>query len=75
MKRIEMVEEAAVWYRLWSNQAHLLAIVTYAQMALPFWEGVIPEYWFGLSGALLNTAGVILRNIKQPGLKRGDRNV
>jgi len=71
MKRIQLTDEAPIWYKLWSNQAQMLAILAYAQMALPFWEGVIPPFWFGIAGAVINTAGIYLRGVKQPGLKRG----
>lgn len=67
---IEKTQDASLWYRLWSNQAHLLAIVTYAQMALPFWDGVIPAAWFGIAGAVLNSSGIFLRGIRQKNLRR-----
>lgn len=66
---IEKTEDAPLWYRLWSNQAHILALVSYAQMALPLWEGVISAQWFGIAGAVLNSAGILLRGIKQPKLR------
>ncbi|WP_252108977.1 MULTISPECIES: hypothetical protein [unclassified Halomonas] len=74
MKRIQLVDEAPVWYKLWSNQAALLAAVTLLQGLLPFWEGVVPSEWFQLAGAALASAAFVLRNIKQPGIKRGHGN-
>ncbi|RUR52711.1 hypothetical protein [Vreelandella populi] len=68
MSKIEFTSESSVWYRLWSNQAQFLAGVSYLQMALPFREGIIPAHYFAILGALLNTAGFFLRNVKQPGL-------
>lgn len=69
MKRIQLTEEASLWYRLWSNQAQFLAGISYLQMILPYWEGIIPAHYFAILGATLNTAGFFLRNVKQPGLR------
>ncbi|MBZ5486919.1 hypothetical protein HW452_05205 [Halomonas aquamarina] len=71
MNRIRLTEDAKVWHRLWSNQATLLAAVTLLQGLLPFWEGVVPGQWFQAAGAVLASAAFVLRNIEQPGLKRG----
>tara|TARA_R100000687_G_C6441095_1_gene160568 strand:- start:962 stop:1201 length:240 start_codon:yes stop_codon:yes gene_type:complete len=61
--------EASVWMQLWSNQAHMLSVVVFLQMVLPFWQGVIPPAIFGIAGALINTAGLYLRGIEQPKVK------
>lgn len=71
MKRIQLTDEAPIWYRLWSNQAQMLAVVTFAQSALPLWEDVIPPYWFAVLAAVIGMAGIYLRGVRQPGLKRG----
>ncbi|MGQ7286023.1 DUF7940 domain-containing protein [Vreelandella venusta] len=74
MKRIQLTEDAPIWYKLWSNQAALLSAITLLQGLLPFWKGVVPGEWFQIIGALLVSAAFILRNIKQPKLKRGAGN-
>lgn len=61
--------EASVWFELWSNQAHMLSIVVFLQMALPFWQGVIPPAIFGIAGAAINTVGLFLRGVEQPKVK------
>lgn len=66
MKRPALTEDASIWYLLWSNQAALLSVMTTLQSMLPFWEGIIPDQWFIVVGAILASAVVILRNIKQP---------
>ena len=72
MKRIELTEEAksGAWLRLWSNQAALLSAITLLQGLLPFWKGVVPGEWFQIAGAVLASAAFVLRNVKQPGIKR-----
>tara|TARA_R110000851_G_scaffold33896_4_gene90390 strand:+ start:779 stop:1024 length:246 start_codon:yes stop_codon:yes gene_type:complete len=69
MKRIQLAEDAQVWHRLWSNQASILSAVTIAQGLLPYWDGIIPDQWFMLAGAVISSAAFILRNIEQPKLK------
>lgn len=69
MKRIQLAEDAPVWHRLWSNQASILSAVTILQGLLPFWDGIIPDQWFMLAGAVISSAAFILRNIEQPKVK------
>lgn len=69
MKRIQLTEDAPVWYLLWSNQAAVLSAVTMLQGLLPFWNGIIPDRWFLIAGAVLSSAAFILRNIEQPKAK------
>ena len=69
MSRIKLTEDAPVWYLLWSNQAALLSVVTMLQGLLPFWDGVVPDRWFMLAGAVISSAAFVLRNIEQPKAK------
>lgn len=69
MKRIQLTDEAPIWWRLWSNQAALLSAVTILQGLLPFWNGIVPDRYFMVAGAALSSAAFLLRNVKQPGLR------
>lgn len=69
MKRIQLADDAPVWYALWSNQAAILSAITIAQGLLPFWNGIIPDRWFMIAGAVLSSATFILRQIDQPKAK------
>lgn len=64
--KIKLADDASVWYLLWSNQAAILSVLTMTQGALPYWEGVIPDRYFMIVGAILSTMVLILRNIEQP---------
>lgn len=74
MKRVQLTEDAKVWHRLWSNQAAILSAITTAQALLPFWQGVVPDQYFVIAGAVLSSLAFILRNIKQPGLQGKVKN-
>lgn len=69
MSRIKLSGDAPVWYLLWSNQAAALSVITMLQGLLPFWNGIIPDRWFLVAGAILSSAAFILRNIEQPKAK------
>ncbi|RUR38534.1 hypothetical protein [Vreelandella populi] len=66
---MKLSDDAPVWHRLWSNQAALLSAITILQGLLPFWNGIVPDRWFMIGGAVLSTGAFILRNIEQPKLK------
>ncbi|WP_252109066.1 MULTISPECIES: hypothetical protein [unclassified Halomonas] len=65
MKKPQLADDAHVWHRLWSNHAAILSAVTTAQALLPFWDGIIADRYFVLAGAMLSSAAVILRSLKQ----------
>ncbi|WP_339885284.1 hypothetical protein [Vreelandella maris] len=69
MKRLQLTDDAPIWYLLWSNQATLLSAVTMLQGLMPFWEGIVPDRWFMLAGAIISSVAFILRNIEQPKAK------
>lgn len=68
--KVQLADDAWQWHKLWSNHAGILATVTTAQALLPFWNGIVPDRWFVLAGAILSSAAVILRSIKQPNAER-----
>ncbi|MGO1717867.1 MAG: hypothetical protein ACTHZY_11380 [Halomonas sp.] len=69
MSRVKLSKDAPVWHLLWSNQATLLSAITMTQGLLPFWDGIVPDRWFMLAGAVISSAAFILRNIEQPKAK------
>lgn len=66
---MKLTEDAKVWYLLHSNQAAILSTITLIQGVLPFWNGIVPDRWFMIAGAVLSTAAFLLRNIEQPKAK------
>jgi len=67
--KLKLADDASVWYLLWSNQAAILSVLTMIQGALPYWEGIIPDRYFMIAGAILSTLVLVLRNIEQPKAK------
>lgn len=67
--RIQLTDDARFWHRLWSNQAAILSVVVTLQSLLPLWQGIIPDRWFVILGALIGSAGALLRLLKQPAIE------
>jgi len=65
MKKPSLVPESKQWYKLWSVQAALVAVIIGLQEALPLWKGIVPDNIFAIMAATVGMIGAVLRQVKQ----------